>query len=592
MTDAGEALEGAVEQFLDRREREPRLSPEQFAAEHPEAGPRLLSALHAAMRVLDTFSDGTPAQPAQIGPYRVVREIGRGGMGVVYEVEHDGVRLAMKRLHAPWLGDRHTRERFAREARALQRVRHPGIVRIVDVGEADEQPFLVLELVDGRSLAEQAAMPWRDAATLVQRVAEALADVHRAGLCHRDLKPANVLLRDDGSPVLVDFGLVHDDRDVTLTGTGDLVGTPRYLAPEQVDASRADARTDVFALGLLLAELLNGRPVREESDWQHLRTRVPRGERPAFGPQVPTSIVRIVHTALARAPRRRFADAAGMAAELERALAGKPLTARPPGPLLRSWDWLVLHPRQSGVLATAVVTLAIGGAVAWRHHTEQRQHEQAQASFQRGVEAWLRQDVAVAREAATDGLDHWRAHDGAALLLALCSSDPATATLPDTAREPSLRLALQSRQQGRWVEASDAMATACRLDPGCALGHVLLAEVAGHAGNFGAAADALAAAARIMPDSAVVLEQLGQARLRAKDVDGAVAALQRASQLEPDNWRLHHRLARALYANDAAAGLREIDRAKELLGSDRSSSWLEVRTVEASLLDKAGRTAE
>ncbi|MGE0712225.1 MAG: protein kinase [Planctomycetota bacterium] len=235
-----------------------------------------------------------PAAAAQVGPYRVVRELGRGGMGVVHEVEHEqtGARYALKRLHPG--ADPEERERFAREVEAQLRLDHPGLVRIHAAELARPDPYLVLELVSGGSLADrlQRGGPLRPEAAraLVLELADALAYLHEHGVLHRDLKPqnvlldtrraapgveehgasgvaerssasapANVLLDPGGRPRLSDFGLARLQGAVSLTVTGELLGTPAYMPPEQVeDSRRVDARADVYALGGVLYAALTG----------------------------------------------------------------------------------------------------------------------------------------------------------------------------------------------------------------------------------------------------------------------------------------------------------------------------------------------
>ena len=213
----------------------------------------------------DAGSEGLPVIPG----YEVLGVLGRGGMGVVYRAWQKGLNrsVAVKMVHAWTQADPKVLSRFRVEAEAVARLQHPHIVQVHEVGEHAGSPFLVLELVEGRSLAAWLAgtpRPARPAAELLETLARAVHYAHRQGVVHRDLTPANVLLTADGRPKITDFGLaklIIGGGDLR-TQTGELLGTPSYMAPEQA-ASRHQAigaATDVYALGAILYELLTGRP--------------------------------------------------------------------------------------------------------------------------------------------------------------------------------------------------------------------------------------------------------------------------------------------------------------------------------------------
>ena len=260
-----EEREELVGAFLDGLEQDPTLTPEAFVAARPEHAAELLAAIEAAGEARNLLEAARPDVPERIGPYRVLARLGSGGMGVVYAVERDGERHALKWLAPVLAATPHARERFQREARSLARLAHPGIVRIHDTGVFQDAPYLVMEHVDGPTLAELGApLTPADAARLVRELALTVEAAHAEGVLHRDLKPANVILRPDGTPVLLDFGLGVAEDEATLTTSGALLGTPRYMAPEQAAGRPADRRTDVHALGLILHELLHGAPARAE----------------------------------------------------------------------------------------------------------------------------------------------------------------------------------------------------------------------------------------------------------------------------------------------------------------------------------------
>src|SRR5262245_55387072 len=217
----------------------------------------------------------TPAPPAAVGPrldrYRVVRVLGEGGMGTVYEAEQDSPRrtVALKVIRAGLASDL-LLKRFAREAEILGRLHHPGIAQVYDAGVAENgQPYFAMELIAGVPLDQYArdqALDVPGRLELVARVRDAVQHAHERGVIHRDLKPGNILVESSGQPKVLDFGVARaadaDLRDGTdLTGTGQLIGTVSYMSPEQVAASPAvlDRRSDVYALGVILFELLAGR---------------------------------------------------------------------------------------------------------------------------------------------------------------------------------------------------------------------------------------------------------------------------------------------------------------------------------------------
>ena len=247
------------------------------------------------------------------GRYRIVRELGRGGMGTVCEVEDPdlpGRRLALKRLHAGLLGPEPAL-RFLREAVLLARIRHPGVLTVHAGGQDEGGPWLVTDLIEGEPLEAVVArgpLPPARAAELVAQLGEAVEALHRAGLVHRDLKPHNVLVRPDGAPVLLDFGLARELDGDSLTRSGELLGTPAYMAPEQVrDPRTVDARADVYSLGAVLYALLAGRPPFRGSVVEVLLAAQHRGPDWPAGPE--PALDAACRRAMARDPAARFASA-------------------------------------------------------------------------------------------------------------------------------------------------------------------------------------------------------------------------------------------------------------------------------------------
>jgi tetratricopeptide (TPR) repeat protein len=252
------------------------------------------------------------------GRYHVLRRLGRGGMGAVYEAEHPGIgrRVAIKLLHPELAARPEVLQRFRNEARAAAAIGHAGIVQALDVGRTQEgAPYLVLELLEGRDLDAELAqglLPIRRVVEIGIAVADALAAAHAVGIVHRDLKPANVFLCNDGSTKVLDFGISKVRGELatgTETRTGAFLGTPLYMAPEQiVDSSRADARSDVYALGAILHRALSGRLPHTEASVPALLASILGGPVPslrALRAEIPAGLDALVRRTLAGDPSER-----------------------------------------------------------------------------------------------------------------------------------------------------------------------------------------------------------------------------------------------------------------------------------------------
>ncbi len=282
--------------------------------------------------------DASPAPsrlvPTSVGRYRVLRELGRGAMGVVYEVrspDHPERALALKLILGAVTPE--ALIRFQREAEVLARVRHRGVVVVHELGRLPEGPFLLTDLVAGtglETLLREGLPEPRRAAEIVRGLADALAAVHAQGVLHRDLKPANVMLRDgDGTPVLLDFGIAGDAAAGPLTTTGTLVGSPAYMSPEQASGQRSstlDERTDVYGLGAVLYALLTGHAPYGGGTLENVLTRVltesPR--RPSADRRgVPRELEAICRMAMAREQGDRYGSAGALRADLDRFLRGE-----------------------------------------------------------------------------------------------------------------------------------------------------------------------------------------------------------------------------------------------------------------------------
>jgi serine/threonine-protein kinase len=261
----------------------------------------------------------------KVGSSRIVREIGRGGMGVVYEAFQEGLDrpVAVKALDTRLARSKEVVERFRREGRAYAKLRHEAIVQVHDLVEKDEGLYLVTELVDGTDLArllqQGGALPADCVALVGARAAEALDYVHFNALLHRDVKPANVMVSREGEVKLMDFGIAKGEDDHSLTRAGMLVGSPSYMAPEVLAGEEAGTASDVWALGVSLFELLTGEKPFRGKDADELFAAIARGRFPpvrSLAPGCPRRLARAVERCLARRPASRFRSAGALARTL------------------------------------------------------------------------------------------------------------------------------------------------------------------------------------------------------------------------------------------------------------------------------------
>jgi tRNA A-37 threonylcarbamoyl transferase component Bud32 len=281
--------------------------------------------------------------PRTFGDFELLEELGRGGMGVVYRAYQKSLdrTVAIKMVREAHLATEADRARFKAEAEAAARLKHPNIVTVHEVGNADGQAYFCMEYVDGPSLSQWLGKygppPPRDAAKLVAAVARAVHHAHTEGILHRDLKPANVLLTGSIlSPKVTDFGLAKRiDRTESLTRTGAVVGTPGYMSPEQASSRKElTPAADVYSLGAILYELLTGRPPFQASDAMQTLLMVLEQDpiRPRdLNPSVDRDLELICLRCLQKPVDLRFATAADLAADLEAYVAGETVSTRPSG---------------------------------------------------------------------------------------------------------------------------------------------------------------------------------------------------------------------------------------------------------------------
>jgi tetratricopeptide (TPR) repeat protein len=328
-----------------------------------------------------TVTDGSDSQLRPTAPpgvnappgYAVYKELGRGGMGVVYLARQEGLNrpVALKMILGG-AADPGVVIRFLAEADAVAAVKHPNVVQVYAYGDHDGLPYMALEFCPGGTLTELIRADRPDpgtAARLLRSVAAGVAAAHDQGIVHRDLKPGNVFFGEGGEPKVADFGLAKRGLGQDLTHTGAVMGTPAYMSPEQArgDTKFVGPEADVWALGVMLYELLAGvRPFAGNDTWDILRSVIeaaPKGVQ-KVAPGVPADLVLVCEKCLRPDPRDRYPTAAGVAADLGRFLAGEPVSARPVTTWERAWRWTRRNPYRTASVAAAALVFVAGGAAA------------------------------------------------------------------------------------------------------------------------------------------------------------------------------------------------------------------------------------
>ncbi len=406
-----------------------------------------------------------------IGRFKVVSEIGRGGMGIVFLAEDEKLRrkVALKLLPPSFAADEERRRRFLREARAAAAVSHPNLVTVYDVGEHEGRGYIAMEYLRGRSLREQLGerpLSVDEAVELARQVLAGLAHAHAAGLLHRDLKPENVLVDRDGRVRLVDFGLAKLDGDVDAPGEnstrdGLVMGTPGYMSPEQARGQDVDARSDIFSFGVLFYEMLTRKrpftgPTRADVVTSLLRDAPPRAD--AARPEVGMALGDLVDRCLAKAPHDRFPSTAVLKDALDDAWSTSKREIRvtptptpadagsmPARAAARTWPWMV---------AAAGIALA-GVAIALTHRSDPVTLPASVADAAAKARGIAMTDVPLPRSSSSEAL-------------------------------AAYRQGLQALRDADWAIAEERFADATKHDPELSSAHLRLAMLSG-SGNGGAA---------------------------------------------------------------------------------------------------------
>jgi serine/threonine protein kinase len=433
------AVEELVTEYIDRINRGEILSPKQILADHPRIGNEVLHHLKEFIELGAEFD--SPAPLGTLGDYTLRRQIGRGGMGVVYDAWENSMNrsVALKVLPAAIAADRKAYTRFMREAQAAGQLAHPNLVPVHAAGFKEDTPYYAMELIDGETLAQvlpkirdadpgsETPFGPKDHVDYFTKLARAFADVaeglqhaHAKGVTHRDIKPSNLILDHEGRLRVLDFGLARLEGQESLTASGDFVGTPLYMSPEQARRRKIplDHRTDIYSLGATLYEMLAGRPPFKGKDHQDTLSQII--ERDPVEPgrvnqRVPRDLETVALKCLRKEPGDRYATAEALAEDLRRFASGEPVVARPQG----RWEKFRRRiARRRRVLVIRTLTIAVllacgapsatsgsrtSGSRASRRMLHSRRHGARRRSRSSSTPRRQRQRTATVRTAGISG---------------------------------------------------------------------------------------------------------------------------------------------------------------------------------------------
>ncbi len=382
-------IELMADEFLDRRRNGEDVTIEEYEQKHPDLAEEIRQVLNAMLAMEDfkprqealspktPFDEMATGKIRQLGEFRILRKIAHGGMGVVYEAEEKslGRRVAIKVLANHLLSEKSTVERFHREAKAIANLHHTNIVSVFGAGFEKDLHFYVMQYVDGMSLEQmiksgevqrQFKNNWKWITEVVRRVALALRQAHLRDILHRDVKPGNILIDSNNKPWVTDFGLAKFGEQDDLTRPGDAVGTLRYMAPEQLEG-RADPRSDLYGLGLVLYELCTAQQIYANQKSHVVLSKIGGRELQAVAsvnPAIPRDLAMIVNKSVSKSADDRYQSAIDLVDDLDRWQRDLPVSARPLTTVETVWRWAKRSPLLAGLCGTIatlflVLTIAL-----------------------------------------------------------------------------------------------------------------------------------------------------------------------------------------------------------------------------------------
>lgn len=414
MTESSQQREAAfdrvIHQYYQAIERGKFVEPDSFIAQHSQFADELKS-FFADLQIINNVPDidtspktTGPNGPSShhpilpsvkpgdsltyVGEYRILEEIARGGMGVVYRARHEqlGRDVALKMILTGALANRSEVDRFRREAKSAATLRHPNIVAVHEIGDHQGSHYFTMDYIESVSLSDrlrEGSLPPIDAAKLLETIAQATHHAHKQGILHRDLKPANVLIDNLGQPHITDFGLAKTiiatdaESQAEITQTGQIIGTPSYMAPEQAAAKHqlVSVASDVYSLGGILYACLSGRaPFVAESTLETLRRVIHEEPLPTriLNPRVPKDLETVCLKCLSKEPHHRYHTADALAADLRRYLEGRPVVARPVNVFIKTWRIAKRNPWPALALSLVVLIACISPLITIQQMRQSR----------------------------------------------------------------------------------------------------------------------------------------------------------------------------------------------------------------------------